>query len=169
MKIITSTLTIIALIINVNLHAQAWQPQDPNFLYKTTPYDVICPNTSDAWTFGFEYDSSFTSFSQVNYTLSRTTDSGQTWESIEFPHTEPGYFSHLSALSGDVAWISYVDYTEGNKVLQTTDGGLNWTNANPGGALQTGFSTFSWYFGQVRVHPTDPNTVYVLDFLLMKL
>ncbi|MBP9881844.1 MAG: T9SS type A sorting domain-containing protein [Chitinophagales bacterium] len=127
MKIIIATLCFVTLICNNAMHAQAWQTQDPNFPYKTTPFDVICPNTTDAWTFGFEYDSSFTSFSQVNYTLSRTTDSGQTWESISFPHTEPGYFSSLSALNGDVAWIAYVDYAEGNKVLKTTDGGLNWT------------------------------------------
>lgn len=126
MKIIISTLSLIALIINVNLHAQAWQAQNPNFPNKTTPYDVICPNTTDAWTYGFEVDSATLYFTEVNYTLSRTTDSGETWESITFPHTEPGFFSCLSALNGDVAWVSYVDYTEGNKLLKTTDGGLNW-------------------------------------------
>ena len=70
MKIIIATLCFVTLICNNAMHAQAWQTQDPNFPYKTTPFDVICPNTTDAWTFGFEYDSSFTSFSQVNYTLS---------------------------------------------------------------------------------------------------
>jgi len=127
MKIFISTLCFVTLICNATSHAQAWQLQDPKFPYKTTPYDVICPTPTDAWTYGFEFDSAFIFLSEVNYTLSRTTDSGQTWESISFPHTEPGYFSCLSALNGDVAWISYVDYAEGNKVLKTTDGGLNWT------------------------------------------
>ena len=127
MKIIISTLCFVTLICNTAIHAQAWQTQDPNFPYKTTPYNVICPNATDAWTYGFEVDSASQFYTEVNYTLSRTINSGVTWESIAFPHTEPGYFSCLSALSGDVAYVSYVDYAEGNKLLKTTDGGLNWT------------------------------------------
>lgn len=67
--------------------------------------------------------------------------------------------------------ISYALFTNGSSYLgffKTTNAGLNWTNANPGGQLQQGFSSFSWYFGNVRVHPTDPNTVYVLDYSIMK-
>jgi photosystem II stability/assembly factor-like uncharacterized protein len=127
MKIIISTLCYLTILCNGISHAQAWQAQIPNFPTKTTPYDVICPNATDAWAFGFEFDSSYSYLTEVNYTLSRTTDSGQTWESISFPHNEPGYFSYLSALNGDVAWIAYVDYAEGNKLLKTTDGGMNWT------------------------------------------
>ena len=127
MKIIISTLCFVTLICNTAIHAQAWQTQDPNFPYKTTPYNVICPNATDAWTYGFEVDSASQYYTEVNYTLSRTINGGVTWESITFPHTEPGYFSCLSALSGDVAYVSYVDYAEGNKLLKTTDGGLNWT------------------------------------------
>jgi len=67
--------------------------------------------------------------------------------------------------------ILYALFTNGSTYsgfFKTTNAGLNWTNANPGNQLQSGFSTFSWYFGQVRVHPENPNTVYVLDFSLMK-
>ena len=67
--------------------------------------------------------------------------------------------------------IIYSIFTNGTTYLgffKTTNAGLNWTNANPNGQLQNGFSTFSWYFGQVRVHPANPDIVYVLDFLLMK-
>ncbi|HMS64579.1 MAG TPA: T9SS type A sorting domain-containing protein, partial [Ignavibacteria bacterium] len=67
--------------------------------------------------------------------------------------------------------IAYSIFTNGSSYLgffKTTNAGLNWTNANPGGQLQSGFATFSWYFGQVRVHPTNPAIVYVLDFALMK-
>ena len=127
MKISITTICFVTLICNNAIHAQAWQPQHPKFPNKTTPFEVVCPNATVAWTYGIEYDSSYTFFTEFNYSLSRTTDSGQTWESISFPHTEPGYFSCLSALNGDVAWISYVDYAEGNKLLKTTDGGLNWT------------------------------------------
>lgn len=67
--------------------------------------------------------------------------------------------------------ILYSIFTNGTTYLgffKTTNAGLNWTNANPNGQLQDGFSTFSWYFGQVRVHPSNPDIVYVLDFALMK-
>jgi photosystem II stability/assembly factor-like uncharacterized protein len=67
--------------------------------------------------------------------------------------------------------IAYSIFTNGSTYLgffKTTNGGLNWTNADPGGQLENGFSTFSWYFGQVRVHPVNPDIVYVLDFAIMK-
>ncbi|MDZ4711026.1 MAG: FlgD immunoglobulin-like domain containing protein [bacterium] len=67
--------------------------------------------------------------------------------------------------------IAYALFTNGSSYLgffKSTNAGLNWTNANPGNTLQTGFSSFSWYFGNVRIHPTDPNVVYVLDFAIMK-
>lgn len=67
--------------------------------------------------------------------------------------------------------ILYSIFTNGFSYLgffKSTNAGLNWTNADPNNQLQDGFSTFSWYFGQVRVHPTNPNIVYVLDFAIMK-
>lgn len=67
--------------------------------------------------------------------------------------------------------ILYALFTNGSTYsgfFKTTNAGLNWTDADPGNQLETGFSTFSWYFGQVRVHPTNPNTVYVLDYSVMK-
>ncbi len=67
--------------------------------------------------------------------------------------------------------ILYSIFTNGTTYLgffKTTNAGLNWTNADPNNQLQDGFSTFSWYFGQVRVHPTNPSIVYVLDFAIMK-
>lgn len=127
MKTSTSSLTIIALIVNANISAQVWHLQNPQFPFKTTAYDVICSNASDAWAIGFELDSVTYLVTEVNYTLSRTTDGGQSWESIAFPHGEPGYFSSLSALNGDTAWIAYVDYAAGNQLLKTIDGGQNWT------------------------------------------
>ncbi len=67
--------------------------------------------------------------------------------------------------------IAYSLFTNGSTYsgfFKTTNAGLNWTNANPNGGLQSGFSTFSWYFGNVRVHPTNPDIVYVLDFSTMR-
>lgn len=66
--------------------------------------------------------------------------------------------------------ISYALFTNGTSYqgfYKTTNAGLNWTNAN-GGGLQNGFSSFSWYFGQVRVHPVNPDIVFVLDYAIMR-
>jgi len=127
MKIFLSTICFVTLTFNVCIQAQVWELQDPAFPNRATPYTVICPTPEVAWTYGFETDSASLIITEVNYTLSRTTDGGQTWESLTFPHNEPGYFSCLSALNGEVAWIAYVDYSEGNKLLKTMDGGQTWT------------------------------------------
>ncbi len=110
-----------------DLSAQAWLGHDVDFEYPNPAQEVICPNDSAAWTFGLEIDSLSGYPTEVNYTVSRTIDRGETWQRITFPHNEPGYFSCLSALSTDVACIAYVDYAEGNKLLKTTDGGNTWS------------------------------------------
>lgn len=106
----------------------------------------------------------------------KSTNGGNNWTALGaangLPNSSTTNVGRIGiSISKSSPNIAYALYTNGFSYLgffKTINGGLNWTNANPGGALQTGFSTFSWYFGQVRVHPTDPNTVYVLDFLLMK-
>jgi hypothetical protein len=47
--------------------------------------------------------------------------------------------------------------------LETT-----WTDVDPDNELSNGTGGFSWYFGQVRVHPENPNIVYVLDVAFMR-
>jgi len=67
--------------------------------------------------------------------------------------------------------VVYALYTDGNyysALYKTTDFGNSWTDADPGGNISFGTSSFSWYFGQVRAHPTDPNTVYALDVAFMR-
>lgn len=74
----------------------------------------------------------------------------------------------ISKSNPNILYALFTNGTTYSGFFKTTNAGLNWTNANPGNQLQTGFSTFSWYFGQVRVHPENPNIVYVLDFSVMK-
>jgi len=48
-------------------------------------------------------------------------------------------------------------------LYKTTDFGDSWVNVDSDGELGGGVGGFSWYFGQVRVSPTNPDMVYVLD------
>ena len=113
------------------VQAQAWQQQNPNFSSSTFIQEVVAPTSSAAWAYGFVYDSTG-NFTYRNYSVSRTADGGESWQNLAFPHTEPGYFSNLSALSAEVAWLAYVDYANGQKILNTTDGGQSWTEQSHG-------------------------------------
>lgn len=106
----------------------------------------------------------------------KSTNGGDNWTSLGVSNGLP---NSMTANVGRIGLstsksnpnISYAIFTNGSTYLgffKTTNAGLNWTNANPNNQLQDGFSTFSWYFGQVRVHPTNPDIVYVLDFSIMK-
>jgi photosystem II stability/assembly factor-like uncharacterized protein len=46
-------------------------------------------------------------------------------------------------------------------VYKSTNFGTNWTRVNDG-ALSSFLGGFGWYFGNIRVDPTDPNRVFVL-------
>jgi photosystem II stability/assembly factor-like uncharacterized protein len=46
-------------------------------------------------------------------------------------------------------------------VYKTQNDGQSWTRTNDG-AIQGMNSSFGWYFGQIRVHPTNPNMAWVL-------
>ncbi len=106
----------------------------------------------------------------------KSTNGGDNWTSLGvangLPNSSTTNVGRIGlGLSKSSPNIVYSIFTNGTSYLgfyKTTNAGLNWTNANPNGQLQSGFSTFSWYFGQVRVHPTNPDIVYVLDFGIMK-
>lgn len=62
----------------------------------------------------------------------------------------------------------YAVYTDGEMLTglyKSFDSGLNWSLVNND---FTGSGNFSWYFGQIRVHPINPETIFVLDVSLLK-
>ncbi|MFQ5628106.1 MAG: T9SS type A sorting domain-containing protein, partial [bacterium] len=64
----------------------------------------------------------------------------------------------------------YALFTDGffhTGLYRTKDGGSSWSETDPERDLQNGSSNFSWYFGQVRVNPSNPENVFVLDVALM--
>ncbi len=78
-----------------------------------------------------------------------TTDSGRIGLSI--CHDQPDF---MHAVYADKTGYFVGLYASGN-------GGASWTRTNDSG-LSGVFSSYGWWFGNVRTHPRDPDTVFVL-------
>ena len=106
----------------------------------------------------------------------RSTDNGDTWQllgpSTGLPDASATNVGRIGlAISKTNPNISYALYNDGavySGLFKTTDYGSNWTNADPDLEIENGVSNFSWYFGQVRVNPSDPNKIYVMDVGFMR-
>ena len=63
----------------------------------------------------------------------------------------------------DIVYTLYNDGADISGLFKSTDFGNNWSDADPGNNLSS--AGFSWYFGQVRVSPINPDLVEtVLQF-----
>jgi len=105
----------------------------------------------------------------VNSGLYRSTDGGDTWSRLTngLPvGPDVGRIGLAIAPSSTNTVYALVINSGGNLlgVYKTTDAGDSWTAVNTTLTL----SGFSYYFGNIRVDPSDPNIVYVLDSLLYK-
>ncbi len=102
----------------------------------------------------------------------RSTDMGTNW--TQLTNGLPSG-SNVGRIGIDICRenpnILYAIYADsiGNfyRVYKTTDGGDNWaqTTSQPPSSL---YSNFGWYFGQIRVHPTNSDIVFVLGVRLYR-
>lgn len=106
--------------------------------------------------------------------LYRTTDGGANWTELTGGLPNPDA-TNVGRIGLDIYTanpeIAFAIYTNGNNIaglFKTTNFGDSWTNVDPDDELSSGTGGFSWYFGQVRVHPTNPDIVYVLDVAFMR-
>jgi photosystem II stability/assembly factor-like uncharacterized protein len=103
----------------------------------------------------------------------KTIDGGITWSKLGPENGLPdpdlknigriGLTIHQSNPS-----VLYALYNDGSNlfgIYKTTNGGDNWIETNTD---FKGRGSFSWYFGQVRVHPIISETVFVLDVPMLK-
>ncbi len=119
--------------------------------------------------------------------LWRSRDGGDTWERLGPANGLPDPEAHRDPATGRVRIgriglalcrdhpdVMYALYNDGSTYLglfRTDDGGDTWRDVDPDRDVFNGTGkdgSFSWYFGQVRVHPEDPDRVYVMDVSLMQ-
>ncbi|PLX10041.1 MAG: hypothetical protein C0598_11275 [Marinilabiliales bacterium] len=108
--------------------------------------------------------------------LYRSFDGGDNWEYIQpngvLPDAQQENVGRIGiALCKDQPNTVYAMYTDGSYYsgfFRSDDFGTTWTNADPDMEISYGTSSFSWYFGQVRVHPENPDIVFAMDVAYMR-
>ena len=106
----------------------------------------------------------------------RSTDGGDSWENLNSGRGLPNPAGERVGRIGLALCQSFPDevyaiYNDGSTytgLYRSSNFGDSWTNADPYNYISNGVSTFSWYFGQVRVHPTNPERVWALDVSYMR-
>jgi len=68
----------------------------------------------------------------------------------------------------NIVYALYTDGTDYKASYKSSDGGLKWTPIDPNRQIANGTAGFSWYFGNIRVHPRQPQRVYALDVAFMR-
>ena len=104
----------------------------------------------------------------------KTTDGGDNWSLIPpsagLPNPNNQNVGRIGlAISDSNPQIVFALYTDGYQIIslfKSTDFGSTWQDVDPDDELES--AGFSWYFGQVRVHPTNPDIVYVMDVAFMR-
>ncbi|HEX9252659.1 MAG TPA: hypothetical protein VF870_10480, partial [Ignavibacteriaceae bacterium] len=136
-------------------------PNNPDRLMATTWERVRRPNSSRL--FG------------PTSGIYKTTDGGNNWIKITTAPLPNPNFTNVGriglAIHASDPNIVYALFTDGYNIIclyRSNDFGISWNNADMDNELSSGTAGFSWYFGQVRVHPTNPNIVYVLDVAFMR-
>lgn len=103
--------------------------------------------------------------------IHRSLDGGNTWTELGAANGLPAADAQTGrlglAISESDPSTIYARYTTNqitnvfDGLYKSTDNGDNWTLVTLS-ALANVDSSFGWYFGNIRVHPTDPDEVYVL-------
>jgi len=102
----------------------------------------------------------------------RSTDGGNTWELLTNGLPQGANVGRIglaiAPTNPQVLYAIYADhpgYFMG--VYKTTDGGNTWFRVNDA-VLSDLFSSYGWYFGNIRVDPTNENVVYALGLDLYR-
>jgi photosystem II stability/assembly factor-like uncharacterized protein len=139
----------------------AINPDNPDILYASTWERIRQP-----WQ---------RSYGGVSSRIYRSTDGGDSWEQLSngLPADSPETGRIGLSISASNPEIIYASYTTNqitnvfNGVYKTVDGGDNWTRVDDG-SIDNVFASFGWFFGNIRVDPTNPDIVYILGVRLYK-
>lgn len=97
----------------------------------------------------------------------RSQDGGDTWQLLSsgLPTAAPNTGRIGLAISQSNPQIVYAIYADDPGyfmgVYKTTNGGDSWSRVNDT-ALSSLFSSYGWWFGNIRVHPANPDIVYAM-------
>jgi photosystem II stability/assembly factor-like uncharacterized protein len=108
--------------------------------------------------------------------LYRSFDGGDKWEYLgpmnglpDPARTKVGRIGlSLSASHPDMVYALYTDGSSYFGLYRSFDFGENWSDVDSSKTLKDGFGGFSWYFGQLRIHPVNPEIIYVMDVSFMR-
>ena len=67
----------------------------------------------------------------------------------------------IANYSGDANAALFNTSVAGASIFKSTDGGQNWAEVS-GSPVEGVYFTYGYYFGEIRVSPTDPNRLFVL-------
>ena len=99
--------------------------------------------------------------------LYRSSDGGDSWQELTngLPNNSATVGRIGITLSPSNPSVLYAIYADNigffNGVYKTVDGGNSWTRSNDDD-LSSIYSSFGWWFGNIRVAPDDPDEVYAL-------
>ncbi len=100
--------------------------------------------------------------------IHRSTDGGDTWTIVTSGLPAPGVDGgriglSLCASQSNIMHAVYTDHDSGAfaGLFRSTDSGATWTRTTDS-ALAQAFSSYGWWFSNVRTHPNDPDSIYVL-------
>lgn len=106
--------------------------------------------------------------------LYRSTDGGDTWSPMTngLPDPAGGGVGRIGvSLCASNPSIVYAIYADDigffSGVFKSTDAGNSWTQTNDA-ALGSLYSSYGWWFGNIRVNPVDPDEVYVMGLDVYK-
>ncbi len=108
--------------------------------------------------------------------LYRTFDNGESWEYIDPTNGLPDPNQKnvgriglaISPINPDIVYALYTNGSYYQGLYKTSDFGDQWFDADPDKEIGHGAGDFSWYFGQIRIHPTNPDIVYAMDVSFMR-
>lgn len=109
----------------------------------------------------------FYSYGGPNCAVWRTEDGGETWDivggGLPAPSSSGGRIGlSLCESQPDVMHAIYADkigYFDG--LYRSEDGGKRWTRTQDS-SLSGVYSSYGWWFGNVRTHPVNPDVIFVL-------
>ena len=104
----------------------------------------------------------------------KSTDGGESWtlltNGIPNNNFDVGRIGiSISQSNPNILYTIYADASgDFLGVYKTENGGNSWVKTASASLPSNVYSTFGWWFGNIRVSPVDPNTVYVLGLDVYK-